>query len=272
MDPGVTLTVTGAVATVTIDRPATRNAIDRTTMAEFGGVLDVVEEHLDRGDVRVVAVRGGGDRVFISGGDLKELAQIRSLADAQAMSRTMRSCLDRLATLPAPTVALLNGHAMGGGAEVAVACDMRLAADDIRIAFNQVALGIMPAWGGVERLTGLVGRGRALQLLLTGTPLTAAEAGAHGLVETVVPRRDFDTAAAQLLAQLAAVPAVAGRGIKALVGLVAPPSAPEHEAVATTAFAHAWVAEDHWAAAAAAEAARATRPKAGSVARAAAAE
>lgn len=117
----------------------------------------------------------------------------------------MCSCLDRLATLAVPTVALMNGHAYGGGAEVAVACDMRLAADDISIAFNQVALAIMPAWGGIERLTALVGRGRALHLLLTGRVLLVAQAGAIGLVEQVVPRAEFEVEGQALLRTLAAV-------------------------------------------------------------------
>jgi len=116
----------------------------------------------------VLVVTGAGTRVFVAGGDLKELAAIRTHDDAVAMAHTMRTVLDRIATLPVPVLAAVNGDAYGGGAEVAVACDIRIAADDVRCGFNQVALGIMPAWGGIERLTALVGRGRALMLMTTG--------------------------------------------------------------------------------------------------------
>jgi enoyl-CoA hydratase/carnithine racemase len=257
MSDDVRLTLRRGVATILIDRPATRNAIDRAVMARLDGLLDEVDTGIEAGDIAVVALRGGGDRVFISGGDLKELARIRTEADATAMSRTMRGVLDRVATLPVPTVALLNGDAYGGGGEVAVACDIRLAAADVTIAFNQVALGIMPAWGGIERLTTLVGRGRALQLLLTGALLPAEAAAAANLVELVVPRPDFDEAAARLLDQLAAVPPTPGRAIKALVGSVAPPSSPELAAVASAEFARSGVADEHWAAVDAAAARRA---------------
>lgn len=247
MSNHVRVTHRRGVATVLIDRPGTRNAIDRAAMATLSDVLTELEQGIDRGDVSVVAVRGGGDRVFISGGDLKELAQIRTEDEATAMSRTMRTVLDRLATLPVPTVALLNGDAYGGGAEVAVACDIRLGAADIKFGFNQVSLGIMPAWGGVERLTRLVGRGRAMQLLLTGTILTAEDAMAMNLIELVAPRGQFDSTADALLDQLASVPAAPRRAIKSLVGAVAPASVPELATVASAEFARSWVADEHWA-------------------------
>jgi enoyl-CoA hydratase len=261
----VGLRIERGVATVVVDRPATRNAIDRRAMATFNAVLDRIEQGIEAGKVSVVGLRGGGDRVFVSGGDLKELAQIRTEADASAMSRTMRSVLDRVATLPVPTVAMLNGDAYGGGGEVAVACDLRIAAADIQIGFNQVALAIMPAWGGIERLTTLVGRGRALQLLLTGSVLSAEAAGAVNLIEFVVPREQFESAAGALLAQLAALPTGPSRAIKSLVGSVAPASAPELAAVAASEFARSWVADEHWAAADAAAARRAAAKVASSV-------
>jgi enoyl-CoA hydratase len=256
-ESGVRLTVADGIGIVTIDRPTRRNAIDRGVMAALNDVLDRIDSAIEAGELNVAAVRGGGDRVFISGGDLKELAKIRTEPDATAMSQTMRGVLDRIATLPVPTVALLNGDAYGGGGEVAVACDLRLASADIKIAFNQVALGIMPAWGGIERLTSLVGRGRALQLLLTGSVLTAEAAGAINLIEFVVPRERFEAEAAGLLAALAAIPATPARAIKSLVGSVAPASFPELATSASAEFARSWVADDHWAALEAAEARRA---------------
>src|ERR1700759_101628 len=123
-----------------------------------------------------LVIRGEGDKAFVSGGDLKELSALRTEEQAAAMAWRMRTICDELANFPAPVVAVLNGHAFGGGAEVAVAADIRVAADDIKIAFNQVTLDIMPAWGGAERLAALVGKGRALLLAGTGTTLSAVEA------------------------------------------------------------------------------------------------
>ncbi|EUA07650.1 enoyl-CoA hydratase/isomerase family protein [Mycobacterium kansasii 732] len=105
------------------------------------------------------------------------------------MAKRMRAICDQLAAFPAPVIAALNGHAFGGGAEVAVAADIRIAADDIKIAFNQVELEIMPAWGGAERLAALVGKSRALLLAGTGTALDAAQAERIGLVDLVLPAR-----------------------------------------------------------------------------------
>lgn len=246
MDRQPSLVITDRRAVLTIDRPSTRNAIDRPTMRALHEVLDEVEDRCERDEVRVLAIRGGGDRVFISGGDLKELAAIRTEPDAREMATTMRGVLDRVAGLPVPTVAVLNGHAYGGGAEVALACDLRIAAADVRLAFKQVALAIMPAWGGVERLAALVGRSRSLDLLLTGRDLAAPEAAAAGLVNYVVERADFDDAVDRLLGDLGTVPPVAARGIKNLLDRVSPPTSPTTEELGVAAFAATWISDDHW--------------------------
>ena len=156
--------------------------------------MDQLDAALDRAvGALALVIRGGGDRAFVSGGDLKELAKLRTEEDAAAMARRMRSICDSIAAFPAPVVAALNGHALGGGAEVAVAADIRIAADDIQIGFNQVTLAIMPAWGGAERLAALVGRGRALLLAGTGTdPQTPTRHERVGLVDQVLPRASFD--------------------------------------------------------------------------------
>jgi enoyl-CoA hydratase/carnithine racemase len=175
----------------------------------------------------------------VSGGDLKELSAIRTETDAAAMAWRMRKVCDRIAGFPGPVLAALNGHALGGGAEVAVAADIRLAADDVKIGFNQVTLEIMPAWGGAERLAALVGKSRALLLAGTGTILDAGEAERVGLLDRVVPRASFEEewrAVARKLAHPAA------GEIKRVVRGASP-----EEAVA--AFARLWVADAHWAAA-----------------------
>ena len=231
-------------ALIVIDRPGAHNAISRPAMAELGAALDEVADS----DARVVAIRGAGEKVFVSGGDLKELASIRTEDEAQAMAMTMRTLLDRVASLPVPVVAALNGHAFGGGCEMAIACDFRLAADDVKLAFNQVDLGIMPAWGGIERLQAVVGRGRALYLLTTGLPIDAPTAAAWGLVEQVVPRAEFDHRLIELLDRMARAPRDALVGIKAAADAARPAARPDLAAAATASFARTWVGDAHWSA------------------------
>lgn len=222
------------VAVVTIDRPEARNAISLATMDELEKALDAAA------GARALVVRGAGDRAFVSGGDLKELAALRTEEDAAAMAWRMRGICDRIAGFPAPVIAALNGHALGGGAEVAVAADIRVAAEGIRIGFNQVTLAIMPAWGGAERLAALVGRGRALMLAGSGTVLDAVEAERLGLVDRVVPRADFEEAWRSLARSLANESAAA---IKRVVA----PGTSADEAVRS--FARLWAADAHWEAA-----------------------
>jgi enoyl-CoA hydratase/carnithine racemase len=229
----VDLEVDDGLAVLTIDRPHARNAIALDTMEQLEKALDAAA------GARALVIKGAGDRAFVSGGDLKELSTLRTEEDASAMAKRMRSICDQLASFPAPVIAALNGHAFGGGAEVAVAADIRVAADDIKIAFNQVELEIMPAWGGAERLAALVGRGRALLLAGTGTTLSAVEAERIGLVDLVFPRSSFDAGWRSVARALARHPATE---IKRVISGVSP-----DEAIAS--FARLWVADAHWQAA-----------------------
>ena len=229
----VDLEIQDGLAVVTIDRPHARNAISLETM-------DRLDEALDGADgARALVIKGAGDKAFVSGGDLKELAALRTAADAAAMARKMRTVCDRIAAFPGPVLAALNGHALGGGAEVAVAADIRLAADDVKIGFKQVTLGIMPAWGGAERLAALVGKSKALLLAGTRAVLDAAEAHRVGLVDVVVPRASFEEEWRTVARKLATLPA------GEIKRVVAGASAPE----AVAAFARLWVTDEHWAAA-----------------------
>lgn len=229
----VDLELADGLAVITIDRPHARNAISLETMDQFDKALDGAD------GAAALVVTGAGDRAFVSGGDLKELSALRTEREAGAMAWRMRSICDRIAGFPGPTIAALNGHALGGGAEVAVAADIRLAADDIKIGFNQVTLEIMPAWGGAERLVDLVGFGKALLLAGTGMILTAPEAHRMGLVDHVIARASFDGEWRRLANALASRPA--GEIKRVMRGVTTT------EAVA--AFARLWVADEHWAAA-----------------------
>lgn len=241
---GVRVEIDAALAVVTIDRPDVRNAIGFATADEIDRALDAALE----ADVAVVVVRGGGDRAFVSGGDLKELSAIRTHADAVGMARRVRHTLDRIAAFPVPVIAALNGHALGGGAEVAIAADVRIAADDVKIGFNQVALGIMPAWGGAERLAQTVGRSRALLAISTGELYTAEDAQRIGLVDVVVPRPAFDARWRELAERMATTAPGTTRAVKAVISAAAPSLHPQLEADAADAFARLWTADAHWAA------------------------
>ena len=241
---GVNVEIEGGVAIVTIDRPEVRNAIGFTTLDALGAALDKV---LDS-DAAVLVVRGGGDRAFVSGGDLKELGTVRTHEDAVAMASRARRLLDRVAGFPIPVLAALNGHALGGGAEVAIAADIRVAADDVKIGFNQVALGIMPAWGGAERLALAVGRSRALLAITTGELYDAPAAQRLGLVDIVVPRATFDEEWRALARRMAALAPGTTRAVKSVIAAAVPAVHAELEADAADAFAHLWTADAHWAA------------------------
>jgi len=200
--PDVNLAWHSGTATLVIDRPGAANAFSLGTMDAFESALD----EACSARPRCVILRGGGERVFVSGGDVKELAALREPSETARMAHRMRSLLDRIAKLPVPTIAVVNGHALGGGAEVAIACDFRIAASHAVIAFNQSTLAIMPAWGGVERLVDLVGRNQALRLLLTGRRLDAIEARNMGLVDDVVEIDELDQYCAEFVTALTAAP------------------------------------------------------------------
>ena len=164
------------------------------------------------------------------------------------MACRVRRVLDRVAALPVPVVAALNGHALGGGAEVAIAADVRVAAEDVKIGFNQVSLGIMPAWGGVERLALTIGRSRALLAVATGEVYEAPAAQRIGLIDVVIPRAAFDDRWRSLTRRMAALAPGTTRAVKSVIDAAAPSVHPELEAGATDAFARLWTADAHWAA------------------------
>src|SRR5574341_2119185 len=156
------------VATLTIQRPEVKNAIDLATMDELDRAVAALET--DRTLQAIILTGAGG--TFVSGGDLKSLEMLEGIEVGRSMSRKMQAILLRLEGLEVPVIAAIEGHALGGGAEVALACDIRIAASDAKIGFKQIAMGIMVGWGGGQRLRALGGRGRALDLLLTGDIVT----------------------------------------------------------------------------------------------------
>lgn len=236
------LEVRHGVATLSINRPASRNALALQTMAELDSALGEVLG----GTARVLVIRGVGAHAFCAGGDLKELERMRSESDAAAMARRMWATLDRIPALDIPVIAGLNGDALGGGAELAVACDFRVAASHARFGFAQIKLGLMPAWGAGERLSALVGRGRALHLLLSGETLTAEEAMRAGVIEEVVESARFDERLDVLALSIAEAPPGAVRGIKRSVVAASPRRSPELAEATIEEFARTWAQPEHW--------------------------
>ena len=238
-----------AVLWVTLMRPEKRNALSDALIADLGATF---ENWRHRDDVALVVLTGAGDKAFASGGDLKELEAMRAEDEAVAFARRTRAALDNIRRFPVPVVALLNGDALGGGAELALACDHRLARAHARIGFLQARLNIAPAWGGGTDLFALVGASRAVRLLATAQIRSAAEALAQGLVDAVVPDGEPPEAfVASYLAQMTGRPQVM-RAIKSLAILHRfGGSAEERASQESAKFAAAWVHEDHWSAVAA---------------------
>ncbi|MBI3029419.1 MAG: enoyl-CoA hydratase/isomerase family protein, partial [Candidatus Rokubacteria bacterium] len=200
----------GGIAVLTIDRPEAKNALNLETIEAFSKVVDGLAR--DPALRAVVVTGAGGD--FVAGGDLKDFLRLESPEAGKRMSQRTQSVLARLEALEVPVIAAIEGVALGGGAEVSLACDLRIASESASIAFKQVSLGIMVGWGGGQRLLRIVGRSRALRLLLTGATLTAREAAGIGLVDEVAPAGEALEGALRLARQIAAQPAQAVRATK----------------------------------------------------------
>lgn len=203
----LTLDVADRIATITVNRPDKLNALNDATIAELGRAID---EANARDDVAAVLLTGAG-RSFIAGADISEL-ESQSPLEAQRRARVGQAIFRRFETSAKPTVAAINGFALGGGCELAMACHVRIASEKAKLGQPEVKLGIVPGYGGTQRLPRLVGRGAALRLLLTGEMIDAAEAHRLGLVDQVVaPEALLDTARAMLSAMAANAPlALAG--------------------------------------------------------------
>jgi enoyl-CoA hydratase len=195
----VQFTVIDRVATITVNRPDKLNALNATTIGELGEAIDEVRQRADIGG----AILTGAGRAFVAGADIAELTNQRPL-DAKQRALRGQQVFRRFETSPKPVIAAVNGFALGGGCELAMACHVRLASDAAKFGQPEVKLGICPGYGGTQRLPRLIGAGRALQLLMTGEIIDAAEAFRVGLVNRVVPAAELLGAADALLRQMLA--------------------------------------------------------------------
>jgi enoyl-CoA hydratase len=190
----------GAIVTVTLDRPKVLNALNAATFAELDSAFDEVAADEE---VRVVLLTGAGDRAFAAGADIRELAAVDG-GEGKAFSLRGQAVFRKIETLGKPVIACVRGFALGGGCELALACTLRIAANDAKFGQPEVKLGVIPGYGGSQRLPRLVGRGAALKLLLTGAIIDASEALRIGLVDEVVPAGELMLRAEALAAEIAA--------------------------------------------------------------------
>lgn len=202
--------VEDGLATITLNRPAAMNALSRELAA---AMLAAARDLASRADLRVVVVRGGGGRAFSAGADLKERATLTPV-EKGAHTALIGAAIDAVAALPVPTIAAIRGFALAGGMELALACDIRLAAANASFGLTEVNIGIFPGAGGPVRLPRIVGPGKARELIFSGRRIDAAEALACGLVERVVPGEALDDAVAELAGQIRDAAPLAVRAVK----------------------------------------------------------
>jgi enoyl-CoA hydratase len=199
----------GGVAVVTVNRPKLLNALNSQTLDELRRTMLAFQRDAD---VRAVVITGAGEKAFMAGADINELAVLTPV-DGRSYALRGQHVLNLIEHLGKPVIAAINGYAVGGGCELAMACTLRIAADTARLGQPEINLGIIPGYGGSQRLARLVGSGRALELLLTGDQIPAAEALRIGLVNRVVPAAELMSEVRALASKLASKAPVAVRYI-----------------------------------------------------------
>ncbi len=198
------------IVTITFNRPKALNALNRALLAEFNQALGEIEAD---DDARVLILTGAGDKAFVAGADITELAKCNTL-QAKRFAKMGQQTISRLQALDIPVIAAVNGFALGGGSEIALASDFIYAAETATFGLPEITLGLIPGFGGTQRLPRLVGASRAKELIFTGKLLPAAEAHAMGLVNTICPADELLAAVGKTAATMAAKGRVALRAAK----------------------------------------------------------
>lgn len=202
--------VTEGIATITFNRPQTLNALNSDLLKEFAHALDNVAENED---IRVLILTGAGEKAFVAGADIAELATFNAL-QAKRFSETGHKLLDKMQSLPIPVIAAVNGFALGGGSEIALACDFIYASENAMFGQPEINLGIIPGFGGTQRLPRLIGKNMAKEMIFTGKMISAAEAGTIGLVNKVCSQQQLMEAVIQTARTMAAKGKVSLRAAK----------------------------------------------------------
>ena len=232
-DQTLLVSLDGPVATITLNRPEKLNALTLPMLATLEEALLTIDADPE---VRVVVIKGSGARAFSAGADVVAWSSLAPLDMWRTWTRTGHWVMERLESLRQPTIAALNGIAYGGGLELALACDLRLAADHVTLAAPEVGIATVPGWGMTTRLATVIGPARAKQMILTGLPIDAERAASWGLVSEVVPATDLDAATDELAARIAAQAPVAVQVAKELIDAARPRTSLEALGGGLTAF------------------------------------
>lgn len=202
--------VEDGLATITFNRPQTLNAINSDMLKELSQALTVVAENED---IRVLILTGAGEKAFVAGADITELAAFNAL-EAKRFSEAGHDLLDKMQSLPIPVIAAVNGFALGGGSEIALACDFIYASENAMFGQPEINLGIIPGFGGTQRLPRLIGKNMAKEMIFTGKMITAHEAETIGLVNKVCPLQQLMETAIQSARTMASKGKVSLRAAK----------------------------------------------------------
>jgi enoyl-CoA hydratase/carnithine racemase len=200
-EPTVLLAIDGQIATITLNRPTKLNALDPEMLALLARYCDQIEREQA---VRVVLLTGAGDRAFCVGADITAWSALQALDMWRIWIPEGHRAFERVGRLRQPVLAVLNGYTFGGGLELALAADLRLAAEQVELAFPECGIGTIPGWGGTQRLPALIGPSRAKQMIFTGKRIDAATAERWGLVNEVAPREALMAQALDLAREIAA--------------------------------------------------------------------
>lgn len=179
------IAIENKIAVVTLNRPAKLNALNKDTLAELHTAFTDLENNEA---VQAIILTGSGEKAFVAGADIAEFANFSAQEGTQLAADGHQKVFDHIENLKKPVIAAVNGFALGGGLELAMACHFRVASENAKMGLPEVTLGLIPGYGGTQRLPQLVGKGRAMEMILTATMITAAEAKEYGLVNHVVPQ------------------------------------------------------------------------------------
>lgn len=201
------------IATITINRPDALNALNQETIMEISTRLQDAEKDEN---IRVIVITGAGDRAFSAGADLRMMKGAGAVKGAE-LSRMGQNLTTQIETSSKPVIAAINGYALGGGIELAMACDIRVASENASIGQPEINVGLIPGWGGTQRLPRLVGKGLAKEMIFTGKRIDARTAERHGLVNLVVPPDQFQAKVKELAVELTGKPPIALKYCKKLI-------------------------------------------------------
>ena len=182
------IAIENKIALITINRPTKLNALNKATLDELHSVFSDLETNEA---VQVIILTGSGEKAFVAGADIAEFADFSAAEGTQLAAEGHQKVFDHIENMKKPVIAAVNGFALGGGLELAMACHFRVASDNAKMGLPEVTLGLIPGYGGTQRLPQLVGKGRAMEMILTATMITALEAKQYGLVNHVVPQAEL---------------------------------------------------------------------------------